>query len=208
MPLLPHMNIFSWTSKFIIILIVITICCNGSYVLIFESKSIFSWTSKFIIILIEMTRMMMNNPNLMYESEHASPWINTSIKCKLVRATYHWISDIPGHPTDNNCTAWLLTCPSPPRDSISYQVACKTDAKPQSAWISTCFASIIISTSIQSSHAVPIPILPGSIACSWLNQTSNQNTYMSHLLRTQRLPRCQYFAMIVWKTCNYVGPNY
>ena len=104
--------------------------------------NIFSWTSKFIIILIEMTRMMMNNPNLMYESEHASPWINTSIKCKLVRATYHWISDIPGHPTDNNCTAWLLTCPSPPRDSISYQVACKTDAKPQSAWISTCFASM------------------------------------------------------------------
>ena len=83
------MNIFSWTSKFIIILIITTICCNGLYVLIFESKSIFSWTSKFSIILIEMTRMMMNNPNLMYENEHASPWINTSIKCKLVRATYH-----------------------------------------------------------------------------------------------------------------------
>ena len=31
-----------------------------------------------------------------------------------------------------------------------------------------------------------------------MNPTSNQYTYMSHLLQTQTLPRCKYFAVIVW----------
>ena len=64
------------------------------------------------------------------------------------------------------------------------------------------YASIIRFTSIVPVYTI---ILPRSIAsgqtqvnCSWLNPTSNQNTYMSHPLQTQTLPRCQNFAMIVW----------